>query len=98
MSELIKVTPKRVKTARIGRKTNQKSSFFRSKHDPKFGVKLGVISNPIKGTIRFLKFLLHFYSYNNSLKITVHVDQVICVSRAFCSADQEKWETDGHLY
>ena len=27
MSELIKVTPKRVKTARIGRKTNQKSSF-----------------------------------------------------------------------
>ena len=37
---------------------------------PKFGVKLGVKVTP-KGVILCLTFLLHFWSYNNSLKITV---------------------------
>ena len=38
----------------------------------KFGVKLGVKITPQKGVILCLKFLLHFWSYNNSLKITVY--------------------------
>ena len=30
----------------------------------------------IKGVILYLKFLLHFWSYNNSLKITVQLRTV----------------------
>ena len=49
----------------------KKPLFFRSKNDPKFGVKLGVKVTPTKGVILYLKFVAHFWSYNNSLKITV---------------------------
>ena len=44
-----------------------KEVFCRSKNHPRFGVK----NNPKKGVILYLKFFLHFWSYNNSLKITV---------------------------
>ena len=33
-------------------------------------------SNPIKGAILYLTFLPHFWSYNNSLKITVYTSTV----------------------
>ena len=39
---------------------------------PKFGVKLGVKVTPEKGVILYLKFLFHFWSYNNFLKIMVY--------------------------
>ena len=79
----MKVTPKRLKTTHVRTKNNPtfavvltpdwelKELFFRSKNDPKFRVKLGVKVIPLSWSILYLKFLLHFWSYNNSLNITV---------------------------
>ena len=49
-----------------------KELFFRSKNHPRLGVNIEELKYPKKGVILHLKFLLHFWSYNNSLKITVN--------------------------
>ena len=64
----VKVTPFRSDfNSRLG----VKRTLFRKKNDPKFEVKLGVKITPKKGVVLYLKLVLHCWSYNNSLKITV---------------------------
>ena len=74
----VNVTPKRVKTTRVRSENNPifgviltpdwelKELLFRRKNDPKFGVKV-----THKRSYPVPTFLFHFWSYNNSLKITV---------------------------
>ena len=45
----------------------------RSKNHPRFGVNIEELKSAQKGVIPYLNFLLHFRSYNNSLKITVWI-------------------------
>ena len=62
----VKITPFRSYfNSRLG---VEKNSFSGGKNYPKFGVKLGVKVTLKKGVL-YLKCLLHFWSYNNSLKI-----------------------------
>ena len=61
-------------------KKDFKELFFRSKNHPRFGVNTEELKNPPppqKGVFLYLKFLLHFWSYNNSLvNINVHENKM----------------------